>query len=187
MKADKGLKKISPPARPKNRDSLRSARALSALLAVAKTATQSLDTDQVLNDTLEKSLEILGFQAGYNRNLDPNGHDLVVRAARGLTSPEFLANVVPLDSSHQSIGKIVHDTLAPYISPDVRKDPTFRHGFMAKEGLISAAWVPIASKNRSMGSSRFLGMMMVGSPRQHRFSGEGRPDLGRLGSDRLKE
>jgi len=170
MKADKGFKKISPPARPKNRDSLRSARALSALLAVAKTATQSLDTDQVLNDTLEKSLEILGFQAGYIRILDPNGHDLVVRAARGLTSPEFLANVVPLDSSHQSIGKIVHDTLAPYISPDVRKDPTFRHGFMAKEGLISAAWVPITSKNRSMGRSRFLGMMMVGSPRLHRFS-----------------
>jgi PAS domain S-box-containing protein len=102
--------------------------------------------------------------------LDPNGRDLVVRAARGFASPEFRSNVVPLDSSHQSIGKIVYDTLAPYISPDVRKDPTFRHGFMAKEGLISAAWVPITSKNRSMGRSRFLGMMMVGSPRLHRFS-----------------
>ncbi len=89
MKADKGLKKISPPARPKNRDPLRSARALSALLAVAKTATQSLDTDQVLNDTLDKSLDILGFQVGYIRILDPNGRDLVVRAARGLGSPEF--------------------------------------------------------------------------------------------------
>src|ERR1043166_839451 len=98
MKADKGLKKISPPARPKNRDSLRSARALSALLAVAKTATQSLDTDQVLNDTLEKSLEILGFQAGYIRILDPNGHDLLVRAAPGLPSPDFLATAAPPDS-----------------------------------------------------------------------------------------
>src|ERR1044072_6559101 len=115
MKADKGLKKISPPARPKNRDSIRSARALSALLAVAKPATQSLDTDQVLNDPHDKSLEILGFQAGYIRILDPNGHDLVARAARGLTSPEFLANVVRLDSSHPSIGNIVHHTLAPTI------------------------------------------------------------------------
>src|ERR1043165_8898980 len=139
MKADKGLKKISPPARPKNRDSLRSARALSALLAVAKTATQSLDTDQVLNDTLEKPLEILGFQAGYIRILDPNGHDLVVGAARGLTSPDLLASDGPLDSSHQGIGKLVHDTQAPSLAPDVRKDPTFRHGFMAKEGLISPA------------------------------------------------
>ncbi|HEY1372950.1 MAG TPA: ATP-binding protein [Candidatus Binatia bacterium] len=170
MKAEKHPKKNPASGPAKNRDPLRSARALSALLAVAKTATQSLDTDQVLNDTLEKSLDILGFQVGYIRILDPNGRDLVVRAARGLTSPEFRSNVVPLDASHQSIGKIVYETLAPYVAPDLRKEPKFRHGFMTKEGLVSAAFVPITSKNRSMGRSRFLGMMMVGSRRLHRFS-----------------
>src|SRR5581483_4389515 len=170
MKPEKTPKKNPPSGPARSRDPLRSARALSALLAVAKTATQSLDTDQVLNDTLEKSLDILGFQVGYIRVLDPNGRDLVVRAARGLTSPEFRSNVVPLDSSHQSIGKIVYETLAPYVAPDLRKEPKFRHGFMAKEGLVSAAFVPITSKNRSMGRSRFLGMIMVGSRRPHRFS-----------------
>ena len=170
MKRDKALK-TRPAANPaKKRDLLRSTRELSALLAVAKTATQSLDTERVLNDTLDKSLDILGFQVGYIRILEPNERDLVVRAARGFTSPEFRSNVVPLDSSPRSIGKIVYDTLAPYISPDVRKDPRFRHGFMAKEGLVSAAWVPITSKSRAIGKSRFLGMIMVGSPRLHRFS-----------------
>lgn len=170
MKRDKALKN-PPAANPsKKRDLLRSTRELSALLAVAKTATQSLDTEQVLNDTLDKSLDILGFPAGYIRILDPNERDLVVRAARGLSSPEFRSNIVPLDSSHQSIGRIVYETLAPYVSPDVRKDPKFRHGFMARAGLVSAAFVPITSKNRSMGKNRFLGMMMVGSPRLHRFS-----------------
>ncbi|HTM09866.1 MAG TPA: ATP-binding protein [Verrucomicrobiae bacterium] len=170
MKRDKALK-TRPAADPaKKRDLLRSTRELSALLAVAKTATQSLDTEQVLKDTLDKSLDILGFPAGYIRILDANERDLVVRAARGLSSSEFRSNVVPLDSSHQSIGKIVYETLAPYVSPDVRNDPKFRHGFMAREGLISAAFVPITSKNRSMGKNRFLGMMMVGSPRLHRFS-----------------
>lgn len=167
MKRSKAPKKS---AASRNWELLRSTRELSALLAVAKTATQSLDTEQVLNDTLDKSLDILGFQAGYIRILDANERDLVVRAARGLSSSEFRSNVVPLDSSHQSIGKVVYETLAPYISPDVRKDPKFRHGFMAKEGLISAAFVPITSKSRTMGKSRFLGMMMVGSPKLHRFS-----------------
>ncbi len=168
MKRDKALKKSPAAESPKKRDLIRSTRELSALLAVAKTATQSLDTGQVLKDTLDKSLDILGFQAGYIRILESKERgekrDLVVRAARGFTSPEFLSNVVPLDASHQSIGKIVYETLAPYISPDVRKDPSFRHGFMAKEGLISAAFVPIMSKNR------FMGLMMVGSPRSHHFS-----------------
>lgn len=144
---------------------LRSTRELSALLAVAKTATQSLDAKKILNDTLDKSLEILGFEVGYIRILDRESKSLVVRAARGLSSPEFLSTVVPLESPHRSIGKIVFETREPYISSNIQKEQRFRHGFMAREGTVSAAiFVPIVSKNR------FLGMMMVGSPKSHDFS-----------------
>jgi hypothetical protein len=45
-------------------------RELAALLAISQTATQSLETDKVLNDTLDKSLEILDFDVGYIRTLD---------------------------------------------------------------------------------------------------------------------
>ncbi len=143
---------------------LRWNRELSALLAVAKTATQSLDTENVLQDTLDKSLEILGFKVGYIRILEPEERRLVVRAARGLNTPEFLANVVPLDSSHRNVSRIVFETHEPYISPNIQKDRRFRHGFMAREGLVSAAFVPVMSKNR------VTGLMMVGSPEFHKFS-----------------
>jgi len=45
-------------------------RELAALLAISQTATQSLETDKILNDTLDKSLEILDFDVGYIRTLD---------------------------------------------------------------------------------------------------------------------
>ena len=143
---------------------LRRTRELSALLAVAEVATQSLDTQKVLSDTLDKSLEILGFKLGYIRILDPAAGGLVVRVARGLSSSEFIANTIPLDSPHRSVSKIVFETREPYICLDVHKDRSFRHGFMAQEGLKSAAFVPIMSKYR------VLGLMMVGSSKFHKFS-----------------
>jgi PAS domain S-box-containing protein len=139
-------------------------RELSSLLAVAKTATQSLDPERVLNDTLDESLELLGFKVGYIRILKPEQGGLVVSAVRGLSSPEFLANVVSLDSSPPSVGKVVLATREPYISPNIQKDHRFLHGFMGREGLVSAVFVPINSKNR------VFGLMMVGSSKFHKFS-----------------
>ena len=66
---------------------LRRSSDLSALLTLAETATQSLDIEKVLNDTLDKSLEILGFDVGFVRVLDADRKHMVVRAARGLRLP----------------------------------------------------------------------------------------------------
>ena len=40
-------------------------RELAALLAISQTATQSLETEKILSDTLDKSLEILKYQFPY--------------------------------------------------------------------------------------------------------------------------
>jgi PAS domain S-box-containing protein len=165
MRHQKAIKKGAAYQEPgKKRELLRRARELAALLAVTQTATQSLNTANVLNDTLDKSLEILGFKIGYIRILDPKAGGMVVRVARGLSSPEFLGTVVSLASSHRSIGKIVFETRQPYISSDLQREDKFQHGFMLREGIVSAAFVPIMSKNR------FLGMMMVGSFSSYAFS-----------------
>ena len=166
MNREEVIKKgSSKKTQPHKRELLRrTTRELSALLAVAEVATQSLNAQKVLNDTLDKSLEILGFKLGYIRILDSEAGGLVIRIARGLSSPEFLANVVRLDSPHRSVGKIVFETREPVISSDIRQDLRFQHGFMAREGLISAAFVPIMSKYR------VLGLMMVGSSKFHKFS-----------------
>jgi PAS domain S-box-containing protein len=148
----------------KNAELLRRTRELSALLAVAEVATQSLDTQKILSDTLDKSLQVLGFKLGYIRILDPAKGGLVVRVARGLRSAEFIANTIPLGSARRSVSKMIFETREPYISFDVGKDRSFRHGFMAREGLKSAAFVPIMSKYR------VLGLMMVGSSKFHKFS-----------------
>jgi class 3 adenylate cyclase len=155
-------------------------RELTALLAISQTATQSLETDKVLNDTLDKSLEILDFDVGYIRTLDREKKNLIVRVARGLSSPEFLRTSFPLDSTDPIVGKIVFETQKPYICTDIRKDPLFKARTMEKEGVISLAMVPIVSKQRAIGEQVSggrshdnlvpMGFIAVGSKKLHRFT-----------------
>src|SRR6266850_3622034 len=139
-------------------------RELAALLAISQTATQSLETEKILNDTLDKSLEILDFDVGYIRTLDPGKKNLIVRVARVLSSPEFLSTSFPLDSPDPVVGKKVFETQEPYICSDIRKDPMFQARTMEKEGVISLAMVPIVSKQRAMG------FIAVGSKKLHKFT-----------------
>jgi len=139
-------------------------RELAALLEISQTATQSLETEKILNDTLDKSLEILDFDVGYIRTLDPEKKNLIVRIARGLSSPEFLSTSFPLDSPDPIVGKMVFQTQKPYICSDIRKDPMFKTRTMEKEGVISLAMFPIVSKQRAMG------FIAVGSKKFHKFT-----------------
>ena len=76
---------------------------LSALLRLAETATQSLDTEKILNDTLDESLNFLGFDVGFIRTVDRDKGGMTVRAARGLRSPEFLDGVTPLSGPRRNV------------------------------------------------------------------------------------
>ena len=149
---------------PHRNEELAGTRELSALLAIAETATRSLDTEKILNDTLDKSLEILRFDAGYIRVLEAGSNNLVVRAARGLVSPEYLSSIVSIEPQRRNAARIIFETREPYVSPDIRRDPIFKNRTMEKAGLISAIWIPVLSK------SRVLGVMVVGSQRLHKFS-----------------
>jgi adenylate cyclase len=139
-------------------------RELAALLEISQTATRSLETEKILDDTLNKSLEILDFDVGYIRTLDAEKKNLIVRVARGLSSPEFLSTTFPLDSPDPVVGKKVFETQEPYICSDIREDPMFQARTMEKEGVISLAMVPIVSKQRAMG------FIAVGSKKLHEFT-----------------
>ncbi len=165
MKHREANKRASPPGDSSRRQQLLTqTRDLASLLAVAETATQSLDIEKVLNDTLDKSLEILGFDVGFIRVLDPGSKTMVVRAARGLRSPEFLSYATPIASDRRNVSRIVFETKEPYISPDIRKNPLYKNRVMEREGVISTAAAPVMSK------SRVLGVMVVGSRKFHRFA-----------------
>jgi PAS domain S-box-containing protein len=131
---------------------------------VAETATQSLDIDKVLNDTLDKSLEILGFDVGFIRVLDPGSMTMVVRAVRGLRSPEFLAYATPIASERHNVSRLVFETKEPYVTPDIRRNPLYKNRVMQREGVISTAAAPVMSKTRVMG------VIVVASRKFHRFA-----------------
>jgi PAS domain S-box-containing protein len=156
--------KASPSATPYSKDQLAvRSRDLAALLTVAEVATQSLDIEKILNDTLDRSLEILGFDVGFIRTLDRGNKNMLVRAARGLRSPEFLAGVAPIGAERRNVSRIVFETKEPYICTDVRKNPIYKSRSMEREGVISTAAAPVMSKNR------VLGIIVVGSRQLHRF------------------
>lgn len=143
---------------------LAKSRDLSALLALAEVATQSLDIEKTLNDTLDKSLEILGFDVGFIRTLDQANSGMVVRAARGLRSPEFLQGVAPIRSDRRNVSRIVFETKETYICADIRKNPVYNNRTLEREGVISTAAAPVLSK------SRVLGIIVLGSRKYHRFA-----------------
>jgi PAS domain S-box-containing protein len=157
----------SPRSPASNKGLLGQTQRLSALLAIAETASQTLDTQKILNDTLDKSLEILHFDVGYIRTLEPTTRDLVLRTARGFPSSESLPSLVPLNSPpHGVVSTIVFETRQPYVSTDIQKDPNFKARTLQREGLISVIVVPIMSKKR------IIGILTVGSRKFHRFSKE---------------
>ena len=73
-------------------------RELFALLEISQTAAKTSEPEKIVSTTLNKSMEILGFDVGYVRTLDKQRKKLIVSAARGLSSPEFLTTAFPLDS-----------------------------------------------------------------------------------------
>lgn len=161
----RALPKRSPRgSREGRRELLARTRELSALIAIGETATQSLDTEKILRETLDKSLELLRFDAGYVRVLDRESGCLGMPIARGLSSPEFLASVVPINSPRRNVAKIIFETREPYVCSDIRRNPIFNNRYMEKAGLISAVWVPVMSK------TRVLGLLVVGSKNLHEFS-----------------
>jgi PAS domain S-box-containing protein len=156
--------KASPPASPYSKDQLTArSRDLAALLSVAEVATQSLDIEKILHDTLDKSLELLGFELGFIRTLDRENRNMLVRVARGLRSPEFLTGIAPIGTERRNVSRIVFETKEPYVCIDIRKNPIYKNRSMEREGVISTAAAPVMSKNR------VLGIMVVGSRRLHRF------------------
>jgi len=147
--------------RPKNRIGH-----LRALLAIADTAAQSLSAEKILTDTLDKSLEVLGFDVGYIRILDPDKKTMVGRVSKGLTALSS-GSIDLADRSRRHVANILFETQKPYISPDVRKDTTFKNRTMERQGVISAAYIPIISKKKTV-----LGTLAVGSRKLRKFSTE---------------
>lgn len=136
-------------------------RDLLALLELAETATQSLDAKKVLNDTLDKSLEILDLDVGLIQILDPETNNWVTHVCRGVRFP---TDVVPFDYKSHTINRSVFKSRRPYTSSNIQKDPLFAGWPGQEQGVVSVACAPVMSKKH------VLGTIAVGTHKYHKFS-----------------
>ena len=130
---------------------------MAALSAVSETVNQSLNIEKILNDVLEKVMELFGFYAVHIRILDETTNELVFAAQKGLSAKDLKQLKMrekfggsAANSPIQS-GKIL-------AVEDVSKDPRFANGqnFPMRIGCRSAVSIPLRSKNKILGSISLL-------------------------------
>ena len=117
---------------------------LATLNAIAQTVSQSLDLDQVLNDALDKVLEVFEFESGaiYLKNLETG--ELKMACHRGLS--EAFRRVV----AKGIISARAVESGNPIIIDDLPKEPDAPRE-VVEEGYRSVASIPLLSKGQVQG------------------------------------
>ena len=125
-------------------------RELAALNAIAAVVSQSLDLNEILNAALDKSLEVMGVEAGGIYLLDEATAMLHVAVYRGF-EPDFVKEI-----DHAPVGEpfsgMVVQTGVPVIVPDITKDPRLRRPAVRASKFRSLAVAPLSSKGKNLGT-----------------------------------
>lgn len=125
-------------------------RQLVALNAIARTVSQSLSLDVILNSALDKVLELIGGEIGGILLLDEKSQTLSYRVHRGL-SEQFVRGTAGLALGEGIAGQVAEqrETL---VVDDISKDPgVSRRAAVAEEGIRAFVGVPLKSKDKVVG------------------------------------
>lgn len=122
-------------------------RELQALNQIAMTANQSLELQGLLETTLEKVLEVMGFESGYIELLDPKENRLVMKSHFGLSSA--LLDQLQVAANGRPLSQEVFQTQAPIILE--RAHQAEAHPFM-QAGYQTLIAFPLQSKNKIIGT-----------------------------------
>jgi len=120
---------------------------LSALNAIASTASRSLDLGEILEVTFDKVLETMGAEAGGIYLLDEGGKRLVAKVHRGL-SPELVKETMSWDEG--LAGQVLRSG-EPIVVEDISKEPGLTRRAAKGEGFRSYISVPLKSKDKVLG------------------------------------
>jgi GAF domain-containing protein len=117
---------------------------LAALNAIAQTVSRSLDLDEVLNDALDKVLEVLEFESGAIYLQDLETGQLQMACHRGLSEAfrRVVAKGIISARAAESGNPIIIDDLPK--EPDAAKE-------VVEEGYRSVASIPLLSKGQVQG------------------------------------
>jgi signal transduction histidine kinase/HAMP domain-containing protein len=122
---------------------------LAALNAIAAVVSRSLDLQEILNNALDKTLEVMEIEAGGIYLLDEAAGLLTITTQRGFDS-QFVAEVDNLKVGEGFSGRTVQ-TGQPLVVRDVSTDPRLTRMAAREEGLHSLASVPLSSKGKVLG------------------------------------
>lgn len=122
---------------------------LATLSAIAAVVSRSLDLDDILNDALDKTLQVMGVEIGAIYLLDDEAGMLNVAAHRGF-SANFVAEIDRLKVGEGFSGRVAQSG-QPLVVKDVSADPRLTRLAVREEGLHSLASVPIRFKGKVMG------------------------------------
>ncbi|MDY7077371.1 MAG: GAF domain-containing sensor histidine kinase [Chloroflexota bacterium] len=122
---------------------------LRAINTVTAIVTGSLELDQILNDALDKALEVMGLEAGLIFFLDQQTRELILVAYRGM-SQESVAELDRLKLGEGFCGRVARSGELMVI-PDSSQDPRLTRLAVRREGLRGQIIVPLRSKGQVQG------------------------------------
>jgi GAF domain-containing protein/anti-sigma regulatory factor (Ser/Thr protein kinase) len=123
---------------------------LAALNAIAAAVSQSLDLNDVLNNALDKTLEVMETEAGGIYLLDERTGVLNIVVQRGF-EPDFVAGIDKLKLGEGFSGHVAKSG-QPLLVRDISTDPHFTRMVVQAAGLRSAAIIPLSSKGKVLGT-----------------------------------
>jgi len=123
---------------------------LAALNAIAAVVSQSLDLDEILNDALDRTLQMMGIEAGGIYLLDEEAGVLTIAVQRGF-SPQFVAEVDRLRVGEGFSGRVVQSG-QPLVVRNLSTDTRLTRMVVREEGLRSVAIAPLTSKGKVLGT-----------------------------------
>ena len=122
---------------------------LTALNAIAIMVNSSLDLQQILDQTLDKVLEITKMEIISLYLTDPQTEELVLSTYRGV-SKEF-ADQVRTFKLGESIVGLAAQSGKPIVADDLTGDPRVTATLVSGEGMRSLAAIPMKLKNKIQG------------------------------------
>ena len=125
---------------------------LKTLSAISETVNQSLDLDQVLNDALDRIMELFKPHSSHIRLLDNKTQELVLAAHKGLT-PEDLKKLRKRLKPEEAISHHAIKSHKVLIIEDILTDPhtTGTEPFAEKIGCRTLVVIPLYGKDKLLG------------------------------------
>jgi GAF domain-containing protein len=124
---------------------------LEALNAIAAVVSRSLDLQEILNNALDKTLEIMGVEGGGGIYLLNEESSLLEIAVYKGLSAHFVAGIDNLALGEGFSGRVAQAG-QPMVVRNISGDPRLTRMVVREEGLHSVAIVPLSSKGKVLGT-----------------------------------